>query len=66
MLTKDQERKLSQIRREWQYAAGQNLIDANGSIGLLLNDVTKALDLSPGEQRRILGSKLYTELNGNK
>jgi len=48
------------IRREWEKAAeGVNLLEITGSIGLLLVDITAALDFSQAESKLILGDLLF-------
>ena len=56
---------VAKIRDEWQWAAdGIDLIELKGSVGLLLDDLVSALDLSPEEQVEALGEELATELQG--
>ena len=54
---------LAQIREEWQQAVGnRSLVSAETSVGLLLADVVKTLELTNEEQRTILGEKLFLEV----
>jgi len=54
---------LSRLCREWEDATdGESLIEAQASVGLLLADVIKALDLSQEETALVLGVELYAEL----
>lgn len=54
---------LAQIREEWQYAAGdRSLVTTETSVGLILADVVKSLELTNKEQRTILGEKLFLEV----
>ena len=52
---------LSELRREWEAATGGNLIEARGSVGLLLFDVTVKLDMTQEEQIIVLGKRLFRE-----
>jgi hypothetical protein len=54
---------LAQLRQEWEMAVEQeDLVDVQGSIGLLLLDIVIGLRLQPFEQIQVLGSKLHSEL----
>jgi hypothetical protein len=54
---------LAQIREEWQQAVGnRSLVSAETSVGLLLADVVKTVELMNQEQRTILGEKLFLEV----
>ncbi len=54
---------LAQIREEWQQAVGnRSLVSAETSVGLLLADVVKTVELMNEEQRTILGEKLFLEV----
>ena len=54
---------LSRLCREWEDATeGESLIEAQASVGLILADVIKALDLSQEETALVLGAELYAEL----
>ena len=53
---------LAQLREEWQEAVdGENLIDVQASVGLLLGDVVMLLGLSADEQVAVLGEELRRE-----
>ena len=55
------------MRQEWEEAAdGESLLSTKGSVGHILADVTKALDLSEDERLEVLGANLYVDLNGSK
>jgi hypothetical protein len=55
---------LADFRREWQkMAEGQNLIDVQASVGLMLADVADRLDLNPQERHIFLGGKLINQVN---
>ena len=54
---------LARIRMEWQVAIdGASLVEVKASVGLLLADVVKALQLGPDEQVTVLGEDLLKEL----
>ncbi len=56
-------RALARVRAEWEEAAGEDsLIEMQGSVGLLLADIARALGLSPVEQIEALGSEMVEEL----
>jgi hypothetical protein len=47
------------VREEWEDAIeGDNLVDARGSVGLLLLDLVIAIGLLPEEQVQALGHEL--------
>lgn len=55
---------LAMFRDEWQSSTGgQSLVEINSSIGLLLSDIAKCLDLSSQERNIILGKKLVDEID---
>lgn len=50
---------LANIRQEWEESLdGESLIEARGSVGLILGDVVMALSLTSEEQRAVLGESL--------
>jgi len=54
---------LSNLRKEWQQAAGgQSLMQLHANVGLLLADVAMSLGLSTLEQVQIFGAELAYEL----
>lgn len=54
--------KLSDLRLEWEALnEGDTLIHINGSVGLLLYDLTVQLGMSQNEQVAILGDALYRD-----
>ena len=54
---------LAAIRQQWQDAVGDgSLINAQASVGLLLGDVTMALNFSSSEQEAILGRGLRRDI----
>ena len=54
---------LSNLRQEWQEAAGgQSLAELNANVGLLLADVAMTLGLSSIEQIQVFGAELAYEL----
>ena len=53
---------LAHLRQEWQETVdGENLIDVQASVGLLLGDVVMMLGLSSDEQVAVLGEELRRE-----
>jgi hypothetical protein len=53
---------LAHVRREWEGATdGSSLVEALGSIGLILVDISDAIGLTSDEKTRALGSKLLKE-----
>jgi hypothetical protein len=59
--------KLTRMRQEWEEAAdGESLLSTKGSVGHILADVTKALELSEDERLEVLGANLYVDLNGSR
>jgi hypothetical protein len=58
-------RAIARIREEWQDAAGkENLLEVQGSVGLLLLDLALALGFTSHEISEALGDVLATELEG--
>jgi hypothetical protein len=56
---------LTKLRQEWEQAAeGENLVELDGSVGLLLADLAIAIGLTPEEQVQALGADLVNELQG--
>lgn len=56
-------RALAEVRAEWEETAGENsLIDVQGSVGLLLADISRALGLTPLEQIEALGRETVEDL----
>jgi hypothetical protein len=56
-------RAIARIREEWQDAAGkENLLEVQGSVGLLLLDLALALGFSSPEISESLGEELATAL----
>jgi hypothetical protein len=54
---------LVRIRQEWEQAAeGESLLGVQGSVGLMLGDIVRALGFSPDDQSQVLGQALYTDL----
>jgi hypothetical protein len=53
-------KKLKQLRRE--LAAAGNLLEVEAPVGLVLNDVCGALELTNKERREVLGPQLEREL----
>jgi hypothetical protein len=54
---------LAQLRKDWETAVEEaDLVDVQGSIGLLLLDIVIGLKLKPFEQIQVLGAKLHAEL----
>ncbi len=49
--------RLTELRREWQLAAGENLDNVNASVGLLLADFAAICELSPEAVKSVLGKK---------
>ena len=66
MLTQSQLDAMIRLRQEWEEASEDGLRNAKGSVGLMLADVTRALELSPDQQVDVLGATLYVDLNGDK
>jgi len=55
--------KLSALRQEWEAAAGaDSLMNVTASVGMMLLDVTNALDLTSEERSFVLGSRLNHEV----
>ena len=55
---------LADFRREWQKLMdGQNLVDVQASVGLMLADVADRLELGPQERHVMLGGKLINQVN---
>ena len=55
---------LADFRREWQKLMdGQNLVDVQASVGLMLADVADRLELNPQERHVMLGGKLINQVN---
>jgi hypothetical protein len=55
---------LADFRREWQKLMdGQNLVDVQASVGLMLADVADQLELNPQERHVMLGGKLINQVN---
>lgn len=53
---------LAKLREAWQEAAGdQSLIQVEASVGLILDDISKAIGLTPEEQEQALGT-IYQEI----
>ena len=53
---------LAKFRQEWQSLAdGQNLLDVQASVGLILVDITDRLELSEQEKAVALGYKLISQ-----
>jgi len=51
------------IRSEWEEAAdGASLARVDGSVGMLLADITSAIGLTSEEQVQVLGTSLASEL----
>ena len=56
---------LTRLRQEWEQAAeGDNLVELDGSVGLLLADLAVAIGLTSEEQVQALGADLVNELQG--
>lgn len=54
---------IANLRKEWQTAAGDtSLLSTPGSVGLILADLVKGLDLSTDVQIEILGADLFQEV----
>lgn len=54
---------IATIRKEWEEIAFDGgLVEAKGSVGLLLADVARSLELTMDEQILALGSNLYLEI----
>jgi hypothetical protein len=55
---------IAKLRQEWQEAAldGESLVQVKGSVGLILADLVKALELSSIECAEALGVELANEL----
>jgi hypothetical protein len=66
MLTQSQLDAMIRLRQEWEEASEDGLRNAKGSVGLMLADVTRALELTPDQQVDVLGATLYVDLNGDK
>ena len=55
---------LADFRREWQKLMdGQNLVDVQASVGLMLADVADRLELNSQERHVMLGGKLINQVN---
>jgi hypothetical protein len=52
---------LAGIRKDWQ-ETGADLIEARGSVGLILADLARSLALDPKEQRAVFGGKSFKQL----
>lgn len=52
---------LKGLRKDWQ-EVGPDLIEAKGSVGLILADLARSLELDPQETRAALGAKAYKQL----
>ena len=56
--------RLAAIRLEWEeLGAGASLVDVKGSVGFLLEDVCKALNLTKEQRLRLLGRKLAKQID---
>ena len=54
---------LTQIREEWQEAAGSSsLIEVEGNVGMLLADVINGVGLQHDERIQVLGADLFREM----
>ena len=54
---------LTQLRRDWQMAAGQkSLIKVKGNVGLILSDFATTLGLDTIERFRVLGDELTRDV----
>ena len=54
---------LARIRQEWQDAAnGDSLLDMEGNVGLFFADIVNGLGLGNDEQAKVLGPKLFQEI----
>jgi hypothetical protein len=49
---------ISQVREEWEIAAG-DIVHAHASVGMLLADLVSAIGLPPEDQVQALGGKLF-------
>ena len=55
---------LAKFRQEWQILAdGQNLLDVQVSVGLILADITNRLELTEQERVVVLGRKLIDQVD---
>ena len=56
---------LARFRTDWEELAnGESLIDVEGSVGLNLADVVKALGFTPSEASAVLGAELSNDVEG--
>ncbi|RPI20963.1 MAG: hypothetical protein EHM70_25810 [Chloroflexota bacterium] len=53
---------LARIREEWTDNTDGSLIETHASVGLLLADIARALNLNAEEQVHALGADLFEEL----
>ena len=54
---------LARFRQEWEQAAeGEDLLDLEASVGLLLADLAMAINLTAGEMLQALGEDLVNDL----
>ena len=46
---------LQRVRQDWELAAGGDLVQVHGSVGLLLADVSRAIGLNDSDRKQALG-----------
>jgi hypothetical protein len=64
MLCKFSLEALAAIRKEWEFATGNDtsLLEVSAPVGLLLADVCQSLSLEPADRLQVLVFVLYSEL----